>query len=70
MQKQVADSTSIARFWMPLCDATLTGQSNSVASHTNLARKRVTEYISQSAIGTMSLQDMTGNAGVALSLPL
>ncbi|MEN7529856.1 FCD domain-containing protein [Cupriavidus sp. DL-D2] len=40
------------------------------ASHTNLARKRVTEYISQSAIGTMSLQDVTGNAGVALSLPL
>lgn len=40
------------------------------ASHTNLARKRVTEYISQSAIGTMSLQDMAGNASAAMSLPL
>lgn len=30
------------------------------ASHTNLARKRVTEYIAQSGVGTMSFKDIAG----------
>lgn len=36
------------------------------ASHTNLARKRVTEYISQSAIGRLSFMDMAPSAAHVL----
>ena len=36
------------------------------ASHTNLARKRVTEYISQSAVGTMSFKDIAGDVSLTV----